>query len=571
MTADVIRAAAALADPLDDTRSTAVFDGIDPERVIGLLQANKVPLVEISGGELARSHVWREALAREERMRDELAAEFAEVAQGLASRGITPVLFKSAGGLPYRSSNVDLLVRPEEISRAAELFEELGHLRFPHYREDHKILFRRFHQGRSVICLHLHDAVSWGRIMILPGDEVVERARQPRTAERGFLVASSEDLLLVTLAHSLYETDQIRLSDLRALRVCTADAALDWPRVTQRVERQGWLVGFSSILMVISSLEKHIFGATTVPERVRDEAGATLEGSRWARVYVDRMMRRAEDGDPPLPYLLSRVWSKVHAVLLMMSRSGRSTGERLADLLSTAWNLFTNRLKLRCRPPVLVSLTGLDGSGKSSAIRVLHEAMTLCEIPTRVVWSRGGFTMPLQAAKRVARSMLGSRLPGPAETEQKRRWLSGPFAGTVFAALVVAEQSLHYLLRVRMPRLLGRSILCDRFAYDTVADLEAKLDGGRGVVRLAGALVRGLAPRPDLAILLRLAPEAAERRKPGDAPLPLLMEQAGILDRMAATHGLRVIDAARPDDEVIGEVVDLVLRCTFARFSRERA
>ena len=573
MISSELREAARLADPVDPGSGAPPTEetgsAADPARVAEMLRAGKVPLLEIPLERLPRSSVFHDAVERERREQSALAAEFSTVAAALAARGITPVLFKTPGGLPYRSSNVDLLVRPDQMKEVSDLLESLGHLKFPHYREDHKLLFRRFDRGRSAICIHLHEAVSWGKVTILPGDQVVARARRVEGA--GYAVAGREDLLLITLAHSLYETDQIRLADLRVLRLCAALPGFDWAQVEERAAVARWSRGLASILTLAVALERSVYGSTKVPDAVVASARSLVDERRWTRAHVSGVIARLDGArEAPMPFPLSKLWSKAHAGAVMLRAPGRAAGERLEDLVSTAWSLLANRLRLRCRPPILVSLTGLDGSGKSSAIRALADAMTLCEIPVAVVWSRGGFTTPARAVKKAARSVMGPRLPGPEAAEDKRRWLAGPIAGGLFAALVAAEQSFHYLARVRVPRWLGRSILCDRFVHDVLADLEAKLGAGRPAAALAGRVAVAAAPRPDLAFLLRLDPRQAALRKPGDVPPSQLDRQAEIFDRLAAAHGLLVVDAARPDDEVIGELVDRVLRETFARFSGER-
>ncbi len=317
MNAPAIRAAAALAD-MPPRAQMSPGSGVRTAEVVSALRANKVPLVEISKHlEAARPtgsapwhawHVWQEALRREMGEEHDLRVEVERVLDLLARGGITSVLFKSCGGIPYRSSNVDLLVSPGRMDEAARLLETDGHLRFPHYREDRKVLFRRF-------------------------------------------------------------------------------------------------------------------------------------------------------------------------------RHGRSPAGRIADVGATVCNLAANRLRLRCRPAAVVSLSRIDGSGKSAAIRALREAMVLCEIPTRVVWSRGGFTLGMQAVKKAARTALPAGIPGPGQSAAKARLLSGRVAGTLFAAAVVVEQAMHYLIRVRLPRRAGLSILCDRSGIDTAVDLLAKLSPDRLVAR----------------------------------------------------------------------------------------
>ena len=554
--------AARLADPAAPPARPADWEGAEVAQVVALLRANKVPLVEVQGG-LETSSVWNGALELERGERDRLVDELSLVTRALAERGITPVLFKTPGGLPYRSSNVDLLVRPSAMAEAAELLSKLGHLRLPHYREDHKLLFRLFRGGRPAICVHLHEAVNWGKVLILMGDDVVARSRP----KPGFSVAGREDLVLITLAHSLYETDQVRLSDLRILKAATRGPELDWRCLIDRAHAMGWSRGLATMLGIVAAVERSVYGVSVVPADVLRQAEATAGPAWWPRVHTRATLRRIPDDAPaPLPFPLSRLWSKAHAASVMIHSRDRARLRRLADLGSTAWNLLANRWRLRTRPAVLVSLSGLDGSGKSTALRALHEAMVLCEVPTRVVWSRGGFSMPAQAAKRAARSLMGEALPGPASGERKRRWLSGPAGGSLFAMAVVGEQGVKYQIAVRAPGWLGLSVLCDRYVLDAVADLEAKLGGGRWLTRAAAGLLLALAPEPDLAILLRLDPLLAAARKPNDVPPGMLVAQAAIFDRLAGQCGMRVIDASRDEAAVCGEVVDLALRTAFASF-----
>jgi len=543
-------AAAALADDATEgiTPPRAPIDpGVDPAAVVSILRANKVRLLDLGEAEWNRpvtgSNAWREARREEHAQRAALLAEYEQVVEILGTEGIRPILFKTSGGLPYRSSNLDTLLRPDRMQAAAAALTRAGHLRFPHYREPDKLLFRKFRSGRSVICIHLHAAVSWGRVLILPGDEVADRS--PAGQEGPCLVAAPEDLVLATLAHALYETDQIRLADLRIVRRCAARSGFDWEAVLERAAGRGWEAGLGSILTIVASLERALYGGSMIPARI-------LEAARR------------------LPLPLSRVHSKRQFLIKLARQPTRAPDERIADVLATVWELAANRLKLRCRPAVLISVSGLDGAGKSHVCSAVGRAMRLCEIPLAVVWSRGGFGSGMTALKRAVRGSMQSRLPGPADASGKVRWLSGGVAGAVFTLLVAVEQTLVLGVGVRARLALGFSVVCDRYAYDTVADLETKVGRGRAVVRLATWVMTALAPRPDLPILLRLDAAGAERRKPGDASAADLAARFVSFERLAREHGLMVLDASRPADQVSGEAVERALREAFSRFERGR-
>jgi len=113
--------------------------------------------------------------------------------------------------------------------------------------------------------------------------------------------------------------------------------------------------------------------------------------------------------------------------------------------------------------------------------------------------------------------------------------------------------------------------VCDRYVQDAAAELESRLGRGRAVARTAARLLPAWAPRPHLAVLLRLSAEEAVRRKPEEADRGELRRRAEALDRLAREQGMLVLDASRPLDEVRGEVVERALRLVFARFEGRSA
>ncbi len=559
-----LETAAACCDPADAPRPARA--GADPARVVSILTTNKVPLLDLPEATLPAPvrgcAAWETARAAERPRRDEQIEEFTRVAARLRAAGITCTLFKSSGTFPYRSSNLDCLVLPSRFREAARLLEEAGHIRMPHYREDHKLLFHRFRGDRSVLSVHLHEAISWGRLLILHGDGVAARAGV--AADGTFAVASGPDRVIATLAHSLYETDEIRLNDLRTVRHAAGSPAFDWEMVLTRVRERGWTDGFRSILVLFAALEARVFGDTRVPRALQDRARDALRGGRWDGRWVTRRAERiARDQDPVLPHGIPKLYSKMHYFERLGRDPARGPEDRLADMGATVWNLVANRLRLRCRPAAVVSVSGLDGAGKSNAIAAVKRALETCEIPVRVVWSRGGFGAAMEALKRRGRAALP--VPAAGDAEGKQRWLGGPVAGPLFAVSVLIEQGLRQIARVAIPHLAGRTILCDRYAWDTGADLIVKA-GPRRVVRGVAALLVGLSRTPDLAIHLDLTPQEARARKPEDGPPGRLARQHEAMEEFVRSCGLTRIDASRPAGEVHDEVVRHALIAVCARF-----
>src|SRR5205823_442021 len=87
---------------------------------------------------------------------------------------------KSAGNepsFPYTSDNIDVLVRPAQGPTAREVLRRLGYVELRNIEEPHKFLFRKFHGGRCVSAIHVHEEVAW-LVGFLDDDALWERARQ---------------------------------------------------------------------------------------------------------------------------------------------------------------------------------------------------------------------------------------------------------------------------------------------------------------------------------------------------------------------------------------------------------
>jgi thymidylate kinase len=164
--------------------------------------------------------------------------------------------------------------------------------------------------------------------------------------------------------------------------------------------------------------------------------------------------------------------------------------------------------------PLLISFSGLDGSGKSTQIENLLAALHAAGKRTRTLafWDnvvvgvkyREGFV------HKVYKSERGIGAPGkPVNRRDKnvRAWY-----------LTAARHLLYLADAVNLRRVVGREIskqdadviVLDRYIYDELSNL----DLGNGLSRRFVRFVQGFVPKPDIAYLLDADPVAANARKP---------------------------------------------------------
>jgi thymidylate kinase len=174
------------------------------------------------------------------------------------------------------------------------------------------------------------------------------------------------------------------------------------------------------------------------------------------------------------------------------------------------------------RKTLLISFSGLDGSGKSTQIANLVHALHASGYRTKqlafwdnvVVGSRyrEGFVHKAYKSER------GIGAPGkPVKRHDKnvRRWYL-----TLARHLLYFTDAVHLRFVVGSARRTGADIvILDRYIYDELANLPLSSPLTRGFVRFVNWCV----PKPDVAYLLDADPEAARARKP-EYPVDFMRE-----------------------------------------------
>lgn len=172
--------------------------------------------------------------------------------------------------------------------------------------------------------------------------------------------------------------------------------------------------------------------------------------------------------------------------------------------------------------PLLISFSGLDGSGKTTQITNAREALAAAGLSDRLLafWDnvvvgcryREGFV------HKVYKSEIGVGAPGkPVNRRDKnvRKWY-----------LTLARHGLYFLDALHLCIVAGKAkrsgadvVIFDRYIYDELANLPLANPLTRAYVRFVHALV----PRPDVAFLLDADPVAANARKP-EYPVEFMRE-----------------------------------------------
>lgn len=540
---------------------------VSPAELTRWLQRNKYPLLSLAPRApawLAAAPEFQGGVAAEQSAYDLAHREYLAVRQAWLDRGIPCLMIKSAGSypsFPHTSDNFDILVRPEQGRAARATLREMGYVELRNIEEPRKFLFRKFHDGKCTLAVHVHEHVGW-MVGFLEDGELWGRLR-PAPDDPSVNVPSPEDAFMINLAHAFYENKLLRVNDIARARhaLTTAGESFDWAYVKRVAATRGWLDGLAYIVLLYAAIEKSLFGATQVPSAEIAALEATLRpiGFAWRR------LRRIIQGLPiDLPLDLSFVFCKTFYYRKVLADSRRTVGQRWLDVGTTLLDGIQIKSGIRPQPGMIVALSGPDGTGKTTHAQALVDALRLSAVDTSYLWSRGGSSGLPGLISRVRRRWSGKE-PGPT-TElspdhlvRRRAQLANPLARLAWAWLVAADQVGTYTLRAWLPARLGKVVVCDRYVYDAAVEVAASLPAGAFWSHLAiGAMLR-LTPRPGMGYIFQVSPEAIAARRP-DEPLPADLEaQQGRYLTIAKEQGLRILSNeqgfAESNDRLIREVI----------------
>jgi thymidylate kinase len=208
---------------------------------------------------------------------------------------------------------------------------------------------------------------------------------------------------------------------------------------------------------------------------------------------------------------------------------------------------------------LLVCFSGIDGAGKSTLAKGLVDVMRQRGIETSYLW--GGFArfMLFRPFVALAKALVFDEERDMEQVELKGKVLKNSFLSKVYHYLMLSDYVFQAFVRIGLPLVKGRSVICDRYIYDLVASMGIALDYPAS--RTLALLNRCLAflPKPDFVFLVDLPEALAYQRKDDIISLDFLSVRRKIYLQMAQLHRMTTLDGSSDPREVAQLVTRTVL------------
>jgi thymidylate kinase len=249
-----------------------------------------------------------------------------------------------------------------------------------------------------------------------------------------------------------------------------------------------------------------------------------------------------------------------------LGRPERRTSRRRRQSLVREFGRYRRR-------PVLVSLSGPDGSGKSTQVSRLVTTLDALGVPTGSAWvpTTKRPTLPTSIRtwaagwRRPAESDStgGGTSAGDGATRPSRR-RTAPLHVRLVEHLWITSAALSNAAKIWASVWRGRGnevLVMDRFVLDADVKLTYWYSLHRGAdIRMERRLFRAIAPKVDVSVLLTVAPETNYARRADEWRLEAFRHFHRIYAEAARELGAVVVDADRPVVDVARDVAETVWR-----------
>jgi thymidylate kinase len=444
-----------------------------------------------------------------------LKQETLKIMKTLTENDIEIIFIKSLAEIPLDSNNFDILVKKQDVMKAKKILEKLGFTEIRKLREyawggpPHKFLYRRLYNG-LVMSIHLHTEVAWEGVKFVDEKELWSRICKTKIDGVKLGFPSPENHLLITVAHAFFENKCFKLSDLVFIvEDFKYGDEMDWDYIADCTIDGGWFEPFYATLRLADYIHESLFGRKLIEKdifRKLAQQGSLLSESSLEKKLIDLF-----DRGRIIPIKLPNSRVIIAFIKKVFATPHFSFIEKSGQIFSTSRSYMKRRLKRRV-PVSLVCFSGQDGTGKTKHSKLLQKELAQRNIQTDYVWSRG-IGLSIEPFLQLGRLLLlGSKLSRSNEYVSKRRTLlkREPIK-TLWTYIMLADEILLSLVKVRIPLLLGRVVICDRYILDILIDVKCELR--KDVSWVIAECAKKSAPKPKIHFVLDAEPEEIMGRK----------------------------------------------------------
>lgn len=205
----------------------------------------------------------------------------------------------------------------------------------------------------------------------------------------------------------------------------------------------------------------------------------------------------------------------------------------------------------------LICFIGVDGSGKTTISKEVAKILRERGIKCKHTYGRlqPFILRPLTVIARKLIIRKAGKDYKAYKKEKKEAVKKMRILGKLYTMILLVDYYLQLFIRIRLPLLFGKVVICDRYVYDTVInDIPLESEDIDTIEKWINRIFN-FAPKPDIVFLIDVPEEISMMRKKDIPSIEYIRERRGIYLALGKIYGMVVMDGTRNLEELKCEIL----------------
>jgi thymidylate kinase len=418
---------------------------------------------------------------------EKIIKEAIRISEVLDKAGVEHVIIKSVAKsvrVTCEVGDIDLLIREKDFDRAEGVVLKMGCTLLSSSRTVKTFL-------TSIgVKVEIYNEIYSVDLKFL-AEEFIEN----RVKIGELYVSSSENELIINATRSMLFIDNFGLSlhDILYIRgLLTTEINLLY--ITDILDRtKGIKPLFFYYLYLVAEIYKLLYN-TTINSSLINEAEKFCKRDFFIKAAL-RITKIKK-----LPYnsrFMFRFWFLYSLFRDVVSLQPKEAIKAIRAATETTEKIKRNKNKKE--QVLIISLSGMDGTGKSTHAKALKEKLNHLGIPCEVVWTRWRpfISYPFMGLVYVLKRY------------RRKDYHKSKILRKIWAYLTILDFDYIYLFKMKTHLFKGRVVICDRYIHDHIAELMHDGIYNENAVKLLLKLI----PNPDISFIFDVPVNTAMMRK----------------------------------------------------------
>ncbi len=381
-------------------------------------------------------------------------------------------------------------------------------------------------------------------------DEGKAKILSNKTTIKGIYVPSSDDELITLIVKSILGCRPIRMSDIIHLSNLLKECDVDYIR--NNIERS-LFVPFFHYIYIVNTIYESLYNKGI------DAPLVAVANELHKDSKILKRLSKIETRKLSLPFH-STIFAKSCLIYKLFYNLKHFRFKAVREDIPIHFVPITGPVKLlkyaRSRKRIVACFSGIDGTGKTSHATELVKRFKDMGVPCQYAYCifEPKISYPFMAFAYLIKSY------------RRKDYYKSRILRRIWNYIVILDFLYIYFTKVKIPLLIGKNVICDRYVYDWIAAL--KYDGLYN--ERASKILLKIIPKPDLVFILDIPEEVSNVRKDDTKDAVNIKDSDSAMDylsvhrrsflEIAQSLNIPVIDATRDFKELNEEFYKNIIR-----------